>query len=255
MELTLNDLYKGNATKIKGVEYLPTEAYIDPFINICKKYTNEFIVDAVLAPQISVDNDNEYNIYNRVYIQAVLPEAVFDNHKQVLGMIYALDTRMPILKLFTGGLNMACTNLCVFNPDALQVSQIEEKKNFNLSFINEMGKYMDEVSQKLTLLSQTSYGRDKDTVTNLLGEWVDNAIYESQTHDYAKVKLGTSDVIGAYKDLFVDKNSKYYQSTDKGNVSLFDIYNAFTDRICNGSRSDIITKPEKVLLLSKILNF
>lgn len=251
--LTLENLFLGRATKIKNIEYLPTRAYVEPFIEICSQYTDEFIIDAVEAPQISIESGDNHIIYNRVYIQAVLPGNVFNNHKQVLGMIYALDTRVPVLKLFSGGLNMACTNLCVFNPSALMVQQIEEKKPFNYSFLQYCGEFMDEVAQKLQIMSQTAYGRDKDSITDMLGTWVDNAIYQSLDHDFAKIKLGTQDVISAYKDLFVDKESKYYQPEENSLVSMFDIYNAFTDRICNGKRSDMITKPEKILLLTDIL--
>ena len=37
--------------------------------------------------------------YNRVWIQAVLPdEYCFENHQEVIGMVYGLDVRKPIYK-------------------------------------------------------------------------------------------------------------------------------------------------------------
>lgn len=254
MEITLNDLFKGNATKIKDKEYFPTEAYIEPFIKTCSTWTNDFIIDAIEAPQISITNTNDNIIYNRVYIQAVLPDSIIDNHKQVLGMIYALDTRVPVIKLFTGGLNMACTNLCVFNPDAIQVSSIEEKTLPKYDFLESCGKYIEEVEQKLNTLLTTSFENTDFNRERRLGSWINNAILQSQENEFAKVKLGTTDVITAYKNLFIDSKSDYYQNPENKEIQMFDVYNSFTDTICNGKRSDMITKPEKVLLLSKILD-
>lgn len=251
--LTLDNLYSGKATKIKGKEYLPTEAYIDPFINICKKWTDEFIVDAVEADQLSIINNEDNMIYNRVYIQAVLPDTIFDNHKQVLGMIYALDTKIPVVKLFTGGLNMACTNLCVFNPDAIQVNQLEENVVPNFNFLNNCGEMLDEVVNKLHKITTSTIPNTKEMATDSLGYWIDNAIRVSQNNEFAKVKLATSDVITAYKNLFLNSKSDYYQNPNNAEISVFDVYNSFTDTICNSKKSDMITKPEKVLLVSDIL--
>jgi hypothetical protein len=88
-------LMQGKATRIKDKEYFTTEAYVTPFIDRVSKMTDNFIINAKPADQISLTKDGEINfddvIYNRVWIQGVLPdEYAWDNHKRVISMIYAL---------------------------------------------------------------------------------------------------------------------------------------------------------------------
>ena len=104
MELTLEQALKGKATQIKGKEYFTTEAYITPFIERMSKFTDDFRIQAIPADQISLTKDGEINmediVYNRIWIQAVMPdECGFENHDRVIGMVYGLDTRKPIVKL------------------------------------------------------------------------------------------------------------------------------------------------------------
>ena len=78
MELTIEQLMRGKATKIKDKEYFTTEAYVTPFIDRVSKMTDNFIINAKPADQISLTRDGEINfddvIYNRVWIQGVLPD-------------------------------------------------------------------------------------------------------------------------------------------------------------------------------------
>ena len=77
MELTIEQLMQGKATKIKNKEYLSTEAYVTPFLDRMSKLTDNFIINAKPADQISLTNNGDINfedaIYNRVWIQGVLP--------------------------------------------------------------------------------------------------------------------------------------------------------------------------------------
>ena len=136
MEIDLNTLLQGKATIIKKKEYLPTEAYVTPFLERMSKYTNDFRIQARLPDQISITKKEDLNledtVFNRVWIQAVLPnEFSFNNHQEVIGMVYGLDTRKPIVKIYRGALNMACLNLCVFNPSFLEVHELEPESPIN----------------------------------------------------------------------------------------------------------------------------
>ena len=126
MEITIEQAFAGRATKIKGKEYFSTEQYITPFLDRMSKFTDKFIINAIPADQISLTPEGEINtediVYNRMWVQAVMPdECGFDNHDRVVGMVYGLDTRTPVSKLYVGGLNRACCNLCVFDPSFLNV--------------------------------------------------------------------------------------------------------------------------------------
>lgn len=254
MQLDLNQLMLGKATRIKDKEYFSTEAYVIPFIERMSKFTNEFIINAKPADQISLTHDGTYNfddmIYNRVNIEAVLPdEYAYEGHKQVVGFVYALDTRKPVVKLYAGGLRCACLNLCVFDPQALQVNALEPESAINYNFIDNCMSMTSTISQKLNKLAEIEW--TKEQCFNELGTWIDRCINSKFTNDFGTIKLAESTPIEAYKNLFYNDKSPYF--TDKGIVTGFDAYQSFTDHICNGRSADLTNRFEKVLLVSKIM--
>ena len=54
MEITLEQLLKGKATKIKDKEYYPTEAYVSPFLDRMQRITDQFTVKVELPQQITL---------------------------------------------------------------------------------------------------------------------------------------------------------------------------------------------------------
>lgn len=254
MEITISELLKGRATRIKKNEYLKTEAYVTPFLNKMSKFTNDFRVQVKLPDQITKTTDGEIDMdditYNRVWIQAVMPEEyAFDNHQESVSLLYALDTRKPVVKIFKNALNMACLNMCVFNPELIQVSLLEPESPINYGFVDQVMQMTDKTKSMLERLSNTEL--KKDSLYTELGRWVDNTISKKFTASYGTIKISESTPIEAYKLLCKKEDSPYYSSD---NHSYFDIYNAFTDVICNDSGKDIVNKFEKVYLVSEILN-
>lgn len=248
MELTLEELLQGKGTIIKNKEYFPTRNYIEPFIDRMSAFTNNFICKAILAPQLAKEENNK--IYNRVWVQAILPnEYAYENHQQSVSILYALDKQKPIVKLFKNTLNMACLNMCVFSPEYLQVSELEPEQPINFAFIKNVMEMTDNTQVMLKKLSSTVISR-KD-IFNELGHWVDRCIKEKFKTNFGTVKLAESTPIEAYKLLSMKEDSGYYTQDD---YNGFDIYNAFTDIICNDKDKDIMNKYEKCLLVSKILN-
>ena len=95
MELNLNELLKGKATVIRGKEYLSAEAYAVPFLERMYKFTKDFRIQAKLPDQMSLTRGKDLNaedtVFNRVWIQAILPEEFsIDNHKNFLNFCYDL---------------------------------------------------------------------------------------------------------------------------------------------------------------------
>ena len=254
MELTLPQLLQGKATKIKDKEYYTTEQYITPFLEKMSKYTNEFIIQAKPADQISLTHNGDVNfediIYNRVNIEAVLPsEYCFEGHKQVVGFVYALDTRKPVVKEYMGGLRTACLNLCTFNPSALYVQELEPERAINYSFLNNCIEMVDNMGLKLKQLSEMEFSREQ--MYNELGMQIDRCINYKFHSDFGAIKLPESLPIEAYKNLFYNEKSEYFTKDDI--VSGFNVYQAFTDIICNGKNKDLVNRFEKTLLVSRIL--
>ena len=254
MELSIEQLLRGKATKIKEREYFTTEQYVTPFLERMSKFTNEFIIQAKPADQISLTVDGDVNfediIYNRVNIEAVLPnEYCFEGHKQVVGFVYALDTRKPVVKEYMGGLRTACLNLCTFNPAALSVQELEPEKAINYGFLNYCLEIMDNMGLKLKELSNMEF--TKDQMYNELGMQIDRCINFKFHNDFGTIKLPESLPIEVYKNLFYNEKSEYF--TKDNSVSGFDVYQAYTDIICNGKSKDLVNRFEKTLLVSRIL--
>lgn len=258
MELTLQEALKGKATRIKNKDYFETRAYLEPFVERMSAFTTDFRIQAVLPDQVTKTKSGELDMeditFNRLWIQAVLPdEFAFDNHQEVVGMIYGLDVRKPIVKLYRGALNMACTNLCVFQPSELVVQDLEAERPIDFRPVKNIMENTCEVRAYLERLSNMEFPRDKQTIERELGRWVNNSIIKSYDSGYGRVKLSTSSILDAFKNLFINEDSEYFIEP-KHNASMFTVYNSFTDQICNKDK-DIMNKAEKTLLLKDILEF
>ena len=262
MEINLETLLRGKATIIKGKEYFNTEAYVTPFLERMSKFTNDFRVQAKLPDQISLTRKEDLNledtVFNRVWIQAVLPdEYAFDNHKEVIGMVYGLDTRKPVAKIYRGALNMACLNLCVFNPSFLNVQEIEPERAINFKSLQSLMEQTSDIKMWLDQLNNTEVPYNEELINENLGLWVRNTLSNSYDTGYGKVKLATSTAIDAYKLLYEKKDSPYFVKEGEA-TSMFNVYNALTELITNdgtkdGGAKDILNKCEKTLLLKNIL--
>lgn len=254
MQITIEQLLQGKATRIKDREYFSSEAYITPFIDRMSKFTNDFIINVKPADQISLTPNGDVNfediIYNRVNVEAVLPdEYAYEGHKQVVGFVYALDTRKPIVKQYVGAVRSACLNLCVFNPEALSVQELEPETAINYSFLGHCLSLTDNINEKLTKLSNLVF--TKEETFEQLGIWIDNCINHKFSSLAGNVKLSESTPVEAYKNIWYNKKSAYYSEVDE--VSGFDIYNSFTDIICNGKSADLVNRFEKTYLVSEIM--
>ena len=254
MELTVEQLLQGKATKIKEKEFFTTKAYVEPFFERMSKYTEEFIINVKPADQISLTPSGEVNfddiVYNRVWVQAVLPdEYAYENHKRVMSMLYALDTRKPVVKMYTGALNMACLNLCVFNPDALNVAELEPITAINYSPINLLMGMNDTIKSTLEKLDKMTFNRNE--IYEDLGLWIDRCITSKFNSGFGTVKITESAPINVYKDLFYNEDSNYYTKGEE--VDGFTVYNAFTDLITQ-DKKDLVNKFEKTLIIKEIMD-
>lgn len=256
MQIELNDLLKGKATKIKNKEYFSTEQYITPFLDRMSKYTDEFLIQVKPADQISLTPEGDVNfediIYNRVNIEAVLPdEYCYEGHKQVVGFIYALDTRKPVVKIYAGTMRSACLNLAIFNPELLKVSILEPESAIDYTFVQHCMDQPQRTTECLNLLKSMQFSKER--CCEYLGQWIDNCINSKYITDAGVVKLAESIPIEAYKNVFYNEKSDYY--TSESIVSGFDIYQSFTYLISNSIKgSDITNRFEKSYLVAKIMN-
>lgn len=247
MLITPDKLLKGKPTVIKDKQYLSTLEYVEPFFEQMSKFTDNFSVNVQMADQMSLTNDQEDEIYNRVWIQAIMPEKyTIDSHDEVYGMIYGLDIRKPVYKVYRGVLNRACTNLCVFNPSWMQIQELKPEKNFVYSITSLMEKVSDIETKLRTLKNTQLLLEDKHHV---LGKMIDKSILEEIINIGGKIKLSPSMVIKAFESVYHDTTSKYYVGENE--TSVFNYYNAFTELITH-DKKDIIGKFEKILLTNSL---
>lgn len=254
--MTIEELLKGKATTIKEKEFLPTRAYVEPFLERMSKFTDNFVVEVKLPNQITKTKEGEIDIeditYNRVWVQAIMPEEYsFDNHQEVVGLVYGLDTKKPVLKIYRGGLNMACTNLCVFNPSFLNVQELEPNKPANYRCINSLMEQTNDLKVWLEKLHDTEFELTESNIHESIGKWINNCWDISWSKGYGPVKLADSLILGASKLLFKDEKSPYFCRKDEA-TDMFNVYNAFTQMITDDTK-DIMNKFEKTYLVKDIL--
>ena len=259
MQISIDQLMNGKATRMGKRAYLPTAAYVEPFIERMSKFTKDFIVEVELPKQVTRTVDGDVNAdditYNRVLIQAVMPESCsFDNHDEVIGMVYGLDVRKPVAKIYRGALNRACTNLCVFDPEFLQMQPVNPEEALNYKAVEYLLSQTSDIKLMLENLHNTTWKAEDDLVSLNLGKWQRNAMHMVYNVGYGDVKIGTDLVTKAYSSMFEDPDSSYYIGV--GNeVDMFTVYNAFTQLISNDKGKDLMNRAEKTLLLRNILNF
>lgn len=223
------------------------------------KFTKDFIVEVELPKQVTRTVDGDVNAdditYNRVLIQAVMPESCsFDNHDEVIGMVYGLDVRKPVAKIYRGALNRACTNLCVFDPEFLQMQPVNPEEALSYKAVEYLLSQTSDIKLMLENLHNTTWKAEDDLVSLNLGKWQRNAMHMVYNVGYGDVKIGTDLVTKAYSSMFEDPDSSYYIGV--GNeVDMFTVYNAFTQLISNDKGKDLMNRAEKTLLLRNILNF
>ena len=261
MLVDLTQLLKGKATKIKDKEFLPTEGYVTPFLERMNNIPGTtFRCHAELPKQITITTAEELNsiediTYNRVWIEAILPESyIEDNHSRVAGMVYGIDTRVPIVKFYTGGENRACTNLTVFDPTDLQVQALEPKKAINFGSLDYILSKTSTMGAFLHTLHSIEFDCSIDNIHKSLGYWLDNSIELCYNTGLSKASIAASTIISAYKMLFKSTKSPYYIDTNKqASTDMFTVYNAFTDILTHKDK-DLFSKVDKILLLKNILN-
>jgi hypothetical protein len=168
-------------------------------------------------------------------------------------MVYGLDVRKPIVKFYRGGLNRACTNLCVFDPECLSARELNPEEAIDHRPLDGMIKQANELKDFLTKLHATQFARSAQNLNEHLGLWMRRSWAMEYDNGVTKASLAASVVEGAFKLLFEKESSDYYVPRDQ-NTDMFNVYNAFTQLISNDKDKDIMNKVEKTLLLKRILD-
>ena len=60
MEITISKLLEGKCTVIKENEYFSSKDYVNPFIELMKKFTNDFSVQVQLPSQLTITDSTRF---------------------------------------------------------------------------------------------------------------------------------------------------------------------------------------------------
>ena len=259
MELKLNELLAGRATRIKNREYFPTAAYVEPFLERVSKLTKDFRINAVTPSQITYTGEGNISTeditYNRVTIEALLPETLKinnDEHREVIGMVYGLDVRKPVVKFFHAKERCVCTNMAVFSPSLLACQDLESETAIDFKPLDRIIEQTDDTAAQLKKLLEMEFECSEYNINESLGKWIRNCINYSYDNHYGKVKIACSTPIDAYKLLFEKEDSDYYYEGSQ-QISMYDVYNSFTQILTDSRKKDSFNVFEKTLLISDIL--
>jgi hypothetical protein len=260
MEISLKDLLCGKQTRIKNRDYFQTAAYVEPFLDRVQKISTEIRVQVQLPTQITYTANGDINTeditYNRVLIEAILPDEYKfndDPHRAVLGMVYGIDVRKPVVKFFKGQERMSCTNLCVFSPQLLSCQDLEPETQIDFKPLERIIEQTDDTATWLKKLIETEFDCTEHNVNESLGRWIRNCINYSFNNHYQPVKIACSTPIDAYKSLFEKEDDDYYVGLN-GDTSMYQVYNAFTQVLTDGMKKDPFNIFEKTLLVKDILD-
>jgi len=249
-QISIAELLTGKSTLIKGKQYLSTKDYVDPFIQEMSKYTNDFRVKIKLPDQMTGNTEDTDITYNRVLIEAVLPsDHSIEKHDEVIGLLYGLDIRKPIYKTYRGYLNQACTNLSVFDPTWLNVSELKPLEGMKFD-VKSMLELPNSFENSIKVLKKATI--ERNVMPEYLGRCIDKSLRDTYFNGIQSVKISPNVAIEAYKSLVLDVDSKYYIPETQA-ITAFDIHEAFTQIITDDDK-DILNRFEKTMLINKFIS-
>lgn len=261
--LELPQLLEGKNYK-RGNTTFPTAAkLVEPFIEKVNDYVKEWKITAKTPSEVAVDvsenfgieQETEYKIFPRVAIEGILNDEFQinvggENHLKTIGMIYGLDVRNPIAKVYTGYLRQLCMNLSVFNASNLQSVNFDDPHferlyNYLPGFITEAehdAKHYEEVYNEL--IENTYGGID---LQRLLG--------------HLALKSHSKGLMSAYSTMiaFIQSpkpkgkiDNHYYKAS--GEYSKWDLYNMMNAPLSRGDSGNIFHRPRRVLEAYKLMS-
>ena len=203
------------------------------------KYTKRFITKVQMPNQITLSKDREDVTYNKVWIQAIMPKLI-DGLLEVYGLVYALDIKNPVYKVYRAFLNPDTLNTVIFDPNWIEVYNFESNEPFKVSVNNLMAKPIT-IKQKIDNLSGHYIDDNSENLHKLLGEFIDKTMLYEFSNIGGKVKLSINNIINAYQSTFSDL-------TKSINNKLF------YDNLCNeiNDDKDIINIFEKTILIGML---
>lgn len=228
-----------------AISFKSPEEYIQPFLDVVAPLNPTYRVDVSgRSANKNTEDENVNESFARVLVEAKLPDQYnIEEHDSVIGMVYALDTQRPSMRVYTGRNAWACTNLCIFNAghvhsvDLMQgTSQIFERAQVYASHIEDA---IREFKERYDRMNEKVYSGDQ--IDYIVGHLLRNGLKDKY--------VGTTPILAAVKEL--EDNKSVYSIKD-GKTSQWNIYSAITQYITD--KVDIVDKATKTYRISEMLN-
>lgn len=248
MEITIEKLLEGKSTVIKENEYLSTKEYVSPFIEVMKKFTNDFSIQVQLPSQFTITDSKEDITYNRVWAQAIMPSQKY-GYSETINLVYALDVRKPIYKIFKAYKDRKTGNLFAFNSQWINVYELKPGENF-VDF-SPVVKYLLELTDDSEIrfdnLEKTKLSSEPEKRQQWLGELIEDSMVFEINNKGGKVKIAPQMVLKAYQNVYMDSSSRNYVENSEECTKL-NYLDAFSSLITEDEK-DIVNRFEKNLLV------
>ncbi len=227
-----------------ALRFQSAKTYVNPFLDIVGPDATD-IRYHVDQPVTNMEEDGTLNVaYPRVNIEATLGDPM-TGFKSVIGMIYGLNTQIPIAKVYTGQSVSVCMNLCIFSAE-----DIFEQ--------NLLGNEQDSLYKTVE-----RFKRDKDkqieNYTKIYNKMVNNQLSPDELKDLmgdlllksSRSKLGTSPIVGAANSLTDPKSIYYVNEGSDFRCNEWNVYNAATQVLTD--RDDVVQRPNKTMELIELM--
>lgn len=255
MEITISKLLEGKCTVIKDNEYLSTKEYVNPFIELMKKFTNDFSIQVQLPSQLTITDSEKDITYNRVWVQAIMSEKCNRcGFAETYNLVYALDVRKPVYKIFKAYKDRKTNNLYVFNENWLSVYELKPSEEF-IEFdevIKNLMQLTDDSELRFKKLNNEFLSSVDEDRQRKLGELIEDSMLFEINNKGGKIKIAPAMVLKAYQNVYLDSSSKNYVP-DTEECSMFNYVDAFSSLITEDNK-DIINRFEKNLLIYNMFN-
>ena len=247
MEITISKLLEGKCTVIKENEYLATKEYVSPFIEVMKKFTTDFSVQVQLPSQLTITDSKEDITYNRVWVQAVLKDNKY-GYAETINLVYALDVRKPVYKLFKAYKDRKTGNLFAFNSQWINVYELKPSTEFNdfEGVVKHLLELTDDSDKLFESLEKSTVSSETEKRQQRLGELIENSMLFEINNKGGKIKIAPQMVLKAYQNVYMDSSSRNYVGEEE--CTKLNYLDAFSSLITDDDK-DIVNRFEKNLLV------
>lgn len=249
MEITLEQLLKGKATRINGKDFLSTSDFVTPFLEKTKKLTNTFRIEAIPPKQITTTENKEDITYNRVLLYAILNNKV-DTFNEVILLTYALDVRIPIVKISRGYFDNTTGIFMCPSHTWLVVKELKPLEAIDVGCIDVLLSLPDNFQLVYNKFTTTILSTKETNRYYRLGMFIEKCHFLCWKNDIgSNVKLSPASMIKAYENMYINHNSNFYVG-DKDSTAL-NMYKAIASMVAEDHK-DISNKVEKTLLINML---